>query len=326
MMAQRRGDGGVRRRETDPLAFETAQRRLFDAYGIETTSRFVDLDRPAVRTHVVEAGTRTPDVPLVFVHGTAAFGAFFAPLMGHLDGVRMVTFDRPGYGLSDPFRYAESTVQRTVVDVLEGVLEALDVERFDLVGHSMGGHAGVLFALAHPDRVRRLFLVGSVPGFPGTRPPVEIRLLTVPVVGRLLQRVQRQGEAGVLDVAEIFGERDTIVDHPALVRAIAAHEADPKASEAGFSEFNAVVSPFGWRRSVRLGEPTLRDLTPSTTVVWGDHDTLGTPEDVRDGVETIPEARLEVVDAGHIPYLAHPERCARLIRESAAVGATSSGR
>ena len=299
---------------TETADFETAQCRLFKAYRLEPRSRFVDVEDPGVRTHVLETETSEEDTPLVFVHGTAAFGAFFAPLMGHLDESRMITFDRPGYGLSDPFVYTEDNLQRTVVDVLKGVLDELGIERVDLVGHSMGGHTGILFGLAHPDRVRRLFLVGSVPAFPGTRPPIPLRLLTVPGLNRLLRRLQKPGEEGVLDIAEIFGEREAITDHPAFIRAIAAHEADPKAAEAGFSEFNALFSVRGWHPSVRISKNDLRDLQPPTTVIWGDHDTLGGPDDVRDSVELIPDVRFEIVNAGHIPYLAHPERCAQLIR------------
>lgn len=300
---------------TETADFETAQRRLFEAYGLEPRSRFIDVEDPGVRTHVLETEWSEGDTPLVFVHGTAAFGAFFAPLMGHLDELQMITFDRPGYGLSDPFVYTEDNLQRTVVDVLEGVLDELGIKRVDLVGHSMGGHTGILFGLAHPDRVRRLFLVGSVPAFPGTRPPVPLRLLTVPGLNRLIRRLQKPGEEGVLDIAEIFGEREAITDHPAFIRAIAAHEGNPKAADAGFSEFNALFSVRGWHPTVRISKNDLQGLQPPTTVIWGNHDTLGGPDDVRDGVELIPDVRFEIVNAGHIPYLAHPERCAQLIRE-----------
>lgn len=295
--------------------FETAQRRLFETCGLEPRSRFVEVKQPRVRTHVLETGTSEGDTPLVFVHGTAAFGAFFAPLMGHLDDMQMITFDRPGYGLSDPFVYTEDNLQRTVVDVLEGVLDELGIERVDLIGHSMGGHTGILFGLAYPERVRRLFLVGAVPAFPGTRPPVPLRLLTVPGLNRLIRRLQKPGEEGVLDIAEIFGEREAITDHPAFIHAIAAHEGDPKAAEAGFSEFNALFSVRGWHPTVRISKDELRNLQPPTSVIWGDHDTLGGPDDVRDGIELIPDVRFQTVAAGHIPYLAHPERCAQLIRE-----------
>jgi len=311
-------DEGIDTQQGGPaiLDFETAQRRLFEAYGLEPQSRFVDLENPQVRTQILEFGAADADIPIVFVHGSAAFGAFFAPLMEHLDDEWMITFDRPGYGRSGPFIYTEENVQRTVVDVLAGVLDELEIERADVVGHSMGGHTGILFALAHPDRIRRLTLVGSVPAFPGTSPPLPIRLLTVPVLNRLIRRLQKPGEEGVLDIAETFGERDTIQGHPVFIQVIAAHEDDPKAAAAGFSEFNALVSIRGWRSSIRISEDALREIQAPTTIIWGDHDTLGGPADVQAGVESIEDVRFETVAAGHIPYLAHPERCAQLIQES----------
>jgi pimeloyl-ACP methyl ester carboxylesterase len=298
-----------------PTAFETAQRALFASVGLDPRSQFVDLETPRVRLHVFEAGPPDDDTPLVFVHGTAAFGAFLAPLLAAVEGRRVIAFDRPGYGLSDPFVYTTATVRRTLLDVLDGVLDDLGLDRVDLVGHSMGSHAAILYAGAHPERVRRLFLVGSVPAFPGTRPPWPLRVLTVPGLGRLFQRLQTPGEAGVLDIAEMFGERDAIQRYPELIAAIAAHEADPTAATAGRSEFRALISPLGWRPSVRLTDADLRRVETPTTVVWGDHDTLGTPDAVRGGVETIPDVRFETVAAGHMPYLAHPERCARLLTE-----------
>lgn len=297
-----------------PTGFEVAQAELFDAVGLDVRSRFVDLTRPKGRVHVFETGG-SDGTPAVFVHGTAAFGAFFAPLLAHLGDVRAVSFDRPGYGLSDPFTYTERDVRRSVVDVIEGVLDELEVERADVVGHSMGGHGGIAFALASPERVRRLVLVGAVPAFPGTRPPTPLRLLTAPLLGRVLRRLQRPGEAGVLDIASVFGERAAIENHPALIRAIAAHERDPSAAAAGASEFDALFSVRGWHPSVRLEEDELRGLQPPTTVILGENDPLGGPEAVRAGVELIPSARLHTLDAGHIPYLDHPERCARLVRE-----------
>ncbi|WP_191967053.1 MULTISPECIES: alpha/beta fold hydrolase [Haloferax] len=302
--------------ERDTVAvFERAQDALFDAVGLDVRSQFVELESPRGRIHVLEIGPPSEDPPLVFVHGTAEFGAFLAPLMGEFDGVRMLTFDRPGYGLSDGFVYTESTVRRTLVDVLEGVLDAMDVERADLVGHSMGGHASLLFARSHPERVRGLFLVGGVPAFPGTHPPLPFRLLSVPVLNDVIRRVQKSGEAGVYDIASIFGEGAVIRKHPAFVRAIAAHEADPKSALAGRSEFGALISAWGWRSSVRFNDVELRSVSQPTTIVWGAHDPLGSPGEVRRGVELIPDVRFETVDAGHIPYLAHPERCAAFIRE-----------
>jgi len=294
--------------------YEAAQRRLFAASGLEPREQFIDLGPAGGRTHVIELGPSDVDHPVVLVHGTALAGGLFAPLMGALEAVPVVTFDRPGYGLSAPFRYTEGTVGPTAVTNLLGVLDALGIDRADIVGHSMGGHVGIRFALAHPDRVRQLTLMGAAPGLPGTSPPLPIRLLTTPVFGRLLRWRQPDGEAGVLDIAEVFGERDAIQSHPAFIAALAAHEAVPTAAAAGISEFKAVLSIRGWRRSVHIAPETLRTLPVPTTFIWGDQDPLGGPGAVRDVVGSADRVRVETVRAGHLPFLATADRCAHLIR------------
>lgn len=296
-------------------AFETAQQQLFETVGLPATSTFHDLGSPPVRTHVFESGERGEDPPMLFVHGTAAFGAFMAPLMARFPESWTIAFDRPGYGLSGPFAYTEANLRGALTDAMEGVLDGLGIERVDLVGHSMGGHASIRFALERPDRVRRLVLVGAVPGFPGTRPPVPFRLLTVPVLNRVVRRLQPSGEEGVLQTVEIFGERAVIEDHPAFLCANVALAADPKSERAGFTEVNALMWIRGWRSPYRIRPDELQRLRQPTLVIWGEHDPLGSPEDVRDGVASIPDARFETVNAAHIPFLAHAGRCADLIRE-----------
>jgi len=302
-----------------PADFERAEHALFESVGLQPESRFVDVETPGVRTHVLTSGRFDDEPPLVFVHGTGAFGAFFAPLMARFEDAGWIAFDRPGYGRSGPFRYSERTIRRTVLDVLEGVLDSHGCDRIDLVGHSMGGHTSLLFAGVFPERVRNVFVVGSVPGFPGTRPPIPIRVLTAPLLGRVVRRLQKPGVAGVLDIAEVFGEREAIRKYPAVVRAMAAHEATPKSSLAGYSEFRSLVSPLslsGWSRPNRITPAELRRVRAPVTVVWGGSDTLGKPDDVRESVAQLRNARFEAVDAGHIPFLAHPDRCAQLIREA----------
>ncbi|WP_255195852.1 alpha/beta fold hydrolase [Halorarius litoreus] len=294
--------------------FEAAQSELFESVNLDVTSHLVDLDEPRVRLHIFEAVSRDDGVPLLFVHGGGAFGAFLAPLMAQLDDHHLIGFDRPGYGLSGDFRYTEANLRRTAVDVLEGVLDRMGIQQVDLVGHSMGGYATVQFALARPDRVRRLILIGACAGFPGATPPVVLRLMTVPVLRRVLQRMGKPGEAGVLDVAEVFGEREAIQAYPALIQAMVAETRDPKSSETMLSEFAAFFSVFGWHRSIPLHDDELAGIQQPTLAIWGENDPIGSPEDFRPGVDVIPDASVETILAAHAPFLSYPELCAEYIQ------------
>jgi pimeloyl-ACP methyl ester carboxylesterase len=138
--------------------------------------------------------------------------------------------------------------------------------------------------------------------------------MTVPVLRRVLQRVGKPGEAGVLDVAAVFGERETIQEYPALVRAMVAETRNPKSSEAMLSEFAAFFSVLGWHRSIPISADELGGIQQPTLAIWGEYDPIGSPEDFRPGVVTIPNAKAETIPAAHAPFLSSPDVCAELIQ------------
>ncbi len=73
---------------------------------------------------------------------------------------RFVWYDRCGCGLSDCDR--PTTSLDDDVDELVAVLDALDIERADLIGYSMGGPTSLTFAARYPDRVRHLVLYATL--------------------------------------------------------------------------------------------------------------------------------------------------------------------
>ncbi len=85
-----------------------------------------------------------------------AYRAFFAPL----SAVRtVVQYDRPGCGLSEPWPGPQEL--DTDVAVLQAVADQLDLDRFDLLGISLGAPASIAFAARFPERVGRLILYGG---------------------------------------------------------------------------------------------------------------------------------------------------------------------
>jgi pimeloyl-ACP methyl ester carboxylesterase len=101
-----------------------------------------------------DAGEGTPVVLFHGAPGSRRFGP------GPLDGIRLVTFDRPGYGDSEP------QPGRTVLDTAHDVAQLVDrlgIERFAVIGWSGGGPFACATAFAYPDRVTRCAIV-SAPG------------------------------------------------------------------------------------------------------------------------------------------------------------------
>jgi pimeloyl-ACP methyl ester carboxylesterase len=272
-------------------------------------SRYIDLGSGR-RVHLIEAGEGPP---VLFLHGSGTSSVSLLPVLERLEGVRAVAVDRSGFGLSEPVRVPRERFRDAAVEFVDEVLHALGLETPALAGNSMGGTWALWYALARPERVRRLVLLGSAPLLPGTRPPAPLRVMATPAVGDLLTRLLKPNPKRLVQLMSAMGEKDTIVRYPDLLEALVAEGRDPTASAANLAELRAVITPRGFRRSALVHAAELRRLAVPTLLIWGNHDPVGAIEAARVTAAAIPEARLEVLPAGHVPYLGHPERASELL-------------
>lgn len=114
-----------------------------------------------LRLHFLQTGGG-PD--LVLIHGITGNLAVWHLRMAALlwDRFRLTTYDLRGHGRSDmpPSGYDADSM---AADLLE-LLDALEIERPSLVGHSFGADIALYFAHAHPDRVDQVIAIeGALP-------------------------------------------------------------------------------------------------------------------------------------------------------------------
>jgi pimeloyl-ACP methyl ester carboxylesterase len=101
--------------------------------------------------------------PVFLMHGTPGSRLGPLPRASRLYGlgVRLITFDRPGYGGSDRL---ESRLVADVVPDVEAIADALEIGRFAVLGRSGGGPHALACAALLPGRVTRAgVLVGLAP-------------------------------------------------------------------------------------------------------------------------------------------------------------------
>ena len=268
------------------------------------------------RVHLLEQGA---GAPLVLLHGSGVAAGFFLPLLNALDGVRALAPDLPGSGLSDPINLPRHGFHDATTAWLDRLLDALELDKIALLGHSAGGVWALRYALAHPERIERLILIGP-PSLPGTRCPLPYRLMATPGVGQLASRVPPSPQS-VLRFAGFMGERQALPEHPELIDLFLVAGRDPLAVSALATEVRVVVSPFallsrsGWRRSSRVRSDELRRLAIPTLLIWGDREPLGSVSVAQAVIDSIPQGRLQVLAAGHASWLGQPAQTAAAVAD-----------
>lgn len=116
-----------------------------------------------LRLHWREWGSR--DAPtLVLLHGLRGFSGTWRVLARHLDKeYHLVALDQRGRGDSDWDPDHNYYTDAYLCD-LEIWLDRLGVDRFFLLGHSMGGATAYVYAHRHPERLRALIIEDIAPG------------------------------------------------------------------------------------------------------------------------------------------------------------------
>ncbi len=257
-----------------------------------------DVDTGRMRHSVAEAGSGEP---LLMVHGFTGAKEDFADFLdGFADrGWHVVAPDLRGHGASDQPAEEEAYSLAEMADDVLALADALGWERFDLLGHSMGGMVAQVMALRDPERLRSLVLMDTSHG------PVEG---LDPALVELAVGVVRT--EGVERLMELTAEADPRPKSQADLRV--------RAERAGYVEFgerkmraSAAAMYAAMATQLVTAEDRLEalgGLDVRTLVVVGEEDE-GFVEPSARLAATIPGAVLDVIpEAAHSPQFENPDR------------------
>jgi non-heme chloroperoxidase len=266
---------------------------------VEATISRVEL-RTGVGLNYTDQGPATAAETLVFVHGWPDSAYSFRPVLAALpDHHRAVAVDLRGFGDSD--RPASGYGIDDLAADVASFLDALRLTGVTLVGHSMGSFVARAVAVARPDLVRRLVLIGTA---------------------------VRADNAVLREVAEVVEDLPDPVPVD-FTREFAAGTLHLPVSEEFFDGLVAESrkAPARVWRNVLAGllavddARTLPRIAASTLVLAGTHDALFAYDEQAAVAAAIPAARLTVyADTGHCPNWECPDRVAAdidaFVRES----------
>lgn len=247
--------------------------------------------------------------PVVCVHGyTGSADAFNALARRFAERVRLLAMDVRGHGESawsadGAYRYEDQ------VGDLAGLVDQLGLQRFTLIGTSMGGIIAMAYAGGHADRL----------------------------AGLVINDIGPDPEAGTQRITQTVGERPatfaTLEDAMAYRRSVSPivasrTEDDQRELALGVLRRGAdgawvwKMDPAYITQRVQKGPPTRPDLWPvlarihaPTLVVWGSDSDVLSEKQARRMVETLPKGELVTVrGVGHAPTLIEPVVLAALER------------
>ena len=159
---------------------------------------------PGLRLFVREWGE---GAPVLLINGLGANVEMWGPAQARLsETARTIAFDAPGMGRS---RTSPVVLPHPAfAAMICRLLDALDVDRCDVVGYSFGGTVAQQLARQAPDRVRRMVLVGTSCGW-GSIPPTARAMALISTPLRYYSRQVLEQTNHLLDGAATDRERQT---------------------------------------------------------------------------------------------------------------------
>jgi 3-oxoadipate enol-lactonase len=299
-----------RRRQADPESTEDFGTRR------GTRSRKISLDDGA-SLFIEEAGPRSRRAA-VFVHGASLRTDVWHYQLAGINEHRLVFYDLRGHGLSQPKGDREYTIETLSID-LAAVVEDCGLDEVVVVGHSVGGMIALDYALRSLKKkdckIKGLVLLNT------TYAPAVETLAGGAAVARLERVTRRPFDFIGSQSKSIDRLRRVIPPSDAVFWAVAIAAFGPHASARQVDfvydmlaetpadvifELIKAFREFDMRN--RLSEMTLPAL-----VVGGTHDHITVPRASEYIAARLHDARLELLEGGHLSMLERHNEVNRMI-------------
>lgn len=267
-----------------------------------------------VRTHYTQCGDSGPAV--VLCHGAGPGGSGHAGFRKMIPALaehfQVYAPDQLSFGLTDARPHAWPVqAYQSLVDHVADFIDALCLDEVMLAGNSQGAYVAVKYALDHPERVKKLFLIGSgtISAAMGTPMPATAGTGALATFDGTAAGMRAFLSTVVLD-------QGTITDE--LVAERLANVSRPGVAEArkAFSQARARMEkdPNLFQRFDLRGR--LPQLTIPTRFIWGRQDSYAVPalgEKLEQQLPNIPFTWID--NAGHQVQTDQPDLVNQMVRD-----------
>ena len=234
--------------------------------------------------------------PLVLVHGFLGSSKMWEPQVNFFkDRFRVITPDLPGFGKSNKVK-SQNSIQ-SIANLLLDCLEEKKIDKFYLLGHSMGGMIVQEMAKKHGNKFLKLVCYST-----GPRGEMPGRFETV---DQSRENLKKKGlEVTAKNIAKtwfILGEKAKYFD----LCLEAGRQTSIEAAD------NALIAIKNWD-----GVENLQDIKISTLIIWGDKDKSYNLKQVQTLEENISDSNLVIFKGcAHNVHLEQPDQFNHTIKD-----------
>ncbi|MCB1167299.1 MAG: alpha/beta fold hydrolase [Leptospiraceae bacterium] len=243
-------------------------------------------DEDASRSFPISDST----MPVLLLHGALGVGLNWPEPLRKSHRYRTLTVDLPGHGRAK--LESDQPAINAVADYARAIIEMLDqaeVQKAHLVGHSMGGMIGQYLAVHHPERLHSMVLICS-----SAHPQFDARL-----VADLLKPDKKDQALDLMNDLNYSEATST--------------EMRKRAREIlGTVPWPVVVGDFEACQSFDVRDALERISIP-TFVIAGASDRLISPSDSQFIADSIPQATLTSIEAGHMVVVEKPQELSDMV-------------
>lgn len=297
-------------------AAREAELNAYNRYGLTPTEHYINIAALGSRIRVVELGNGPP---VVLINGGEGKGMMWLPLLPEFDEYSLYVMDRPGGGLSDGIDYRSAPLRQLAASSTLGLFEYFELESAPVFGNSMGGLWTLRFALAHPERVSAIGLLGCPALYPGTSAPVPMRIGSISVLsGFIVEKMMQASQVDdVRDGWKFLGHPKETRDNLPSEYAEAWYRMDvlPTYKPTWVGILQSALRLRGADPEAAFSPADLASIEVPVTLQWGSEDPFGSVEKGRAGARHFEESKFHEVGIGHLPWLDEPERCGELLLE-----------
>ncbi len=256
------------------------------------------------RTRALTAGQGEP---LLLLHGQGGSLENFRHNIGaYAQHFSVVAIDFLWHGLSEKPDLDGPLIPR-LVDQVDDVLDALGIEQFVLEGQSQGGWVAATYALANPNRVRKLVLTTPTGVVPELE-PVDPDKLALQLAGQLDVLADPTDDAVKRRMSGLVGDFSVIDAEQIALRSWFMRNPDVNAGMR--AAITSYLSPAN--QALRIGPDQLAQLTMPTLLYWGTHNMGGRA--MGDALAAvIPGNHYHCPDVGHWAQFEQPAEHNRVV-------------